>query len=127
MPVLVYHILMRMNPTITTVDEYIDLYPKNTQAALKKIRKIIKKLSPQAVEKISYGMPTYALKSNMVHFGAYPAHISLYPGPDVISQLSSQLSDYKTSKGTVQFPLNKPIPYELIEGIVAESIARATR
>jgi uncharacterized protein YdhG (YjbR/CyaY superfamily) len=123
--VMVYHINMRMNVSITTVDEYISLYPKKTQDILKKIRKIIKKLAPQATEKISYGIPTYVLNGNLVHFGAYPTHIGLYPGPEAILQLSDQLEAYRTSKGTVQFSLESPVPYELIEAIVAKRIEQA--
>lgn len=112
-----------MDSTTSTVDEYISLYPVRTQTALKKIRKMIKTHMPTATEKISYGIPTYALNGrNVVHFGAYPAHISIYPGPSVINDLNGELGGLKTSKGTIQFPIEEPISYQLIQTILERII-----
>lgn len=118
---------MRMDQTIQTVDDYILSYPKNTQKILKKIRTIIRKTAPTAQEKISYGIPTFKLGTNLVHFGAYPAHVSIYPSAATIEKFQSRLKNYKTSKGTVQFQLNEPIPYELIEEMVTSRVADATK
>lgn len=100
------------------IDEYIANFPNETQLILTKIRAIIKQKAPLATEKISYGMPTFYLEENLIHFAAYKNHIGLYPGPQTITAFLNQLKDYKTSKGAIQFSLNKPIPYELIRNIV---------
>ena len=107
-----------------TIDEYIANFPQNTQLLLEKVRATIRKQAPQATEKISYGIPTFWLNGNLVHFAGYEHHIGFYPGSGGISEFASELADYNTSKGTVQFPLDKPIPYELIEKIVAFRVAQ---
>lgn len=108
--------------TYKNVDEYIANYPAEAQKILEKIRHTIHEAVPEATEKISYGIPTFAYKNrNLVHFGAYPTHIGFYPGPVSISAFKDQLAGYKTSKGTIQFPLDKPIPYQLIKKITKES------
>ena len=117
--------LMRMNQNITTIQDYIESYPKKTQQILKKIHAIIKKAAPHADERISYGIPTFTQGTNLVHFGAYPAHVSLYPSAQTIEKHQDVLQNYKTSKGTIQFQLNEPIPYDLIELIVASRISDA--
>ncbi len=99
------------------VDEYIANFPKETQVILEKIRMIIKKAGPEATEQISYGIPTFRLGKKVIHFGGYDKHIGLYPGAGGISALHDQLKDYETSKGTVRFYLDKPMPYDLIETI----------
>ncbi len=78
----------------------------------------IKKAEPQLQEKIGYGIPTFTLYGNVVHFGAYPKHIGFYPGASGIKSFTKELSAYKTSKGTVQFPINEPLPFPLITKIV---------
>lgn len=109
---------MRMDTNITTIDEYIDQFPKTTQVIMKKIRKIIRDSAPEAKEKISYGIPTFTWHGNLVHFGAYTAHIGLYPTPPVIAAFEKEIKAYKYAKGSVQFPLDQPMPYDLIEAMV---------
>lgn len=107
---------MRMKP-YKTIDEYIASYPKDVQPLLQKIRKIIKKAAPKAEEAISYGIPTFKYHGNLVHFGAYAKHIGFYPGAAAMAKFSKKLKNYKQSKGTVQFQLDKPIPFEMIKEI----------
>ncbi|KYC45457.1 MAG: hypothetical protein APG12_00126 [Candidatus Methanofastidiosum methylothiophilum] len=102
------------------IDGYIKLFPKEVQEKLKKIREIIKEVAPCAEEKISYGMPTFVLKGkNLVHFAAYRTHIGFYPTPSGIEKFKSEISVYEWSKGTVKFPLDEPVPFDLIREIVA--------
>lgn len=109
-------------PQIFTIDKYIEQFPKEVQVLLQKIRKLIKALAPEAVEAISYGIPTYKLNGNLVHFAAYKSHIGFYPGSRILKELDLEIKEYKTGKGTIQFPLNAPIPYELIEKIVKQRV-----
>jgi len=115
--------------TFKTIDEYIATFPKETQSLLKQIRATIKAAAPEAEEKISYQMPTFFLKGNLVHFAAFKNHIGFYPVPTGIEKFKKDLSIYKTTKGAVQFPLDKPLPLELITKIVkfrlAENIRKA--
>lgn len=104
--------------TFHSIDEYITQFPEEVQEILKTLRKVIKEAAPEAEDKISYQMPTFVLYGNLVHFAAYKKHIGFYPTPNAISAFESALSEYKCSKGAVQFPLNKPIPYELITEMV---------
>lgn len=104
--------------TFHSIDEYITQFPDEVQEILNTLRKVIKDAAPEAEEKISYQMPTFALYGNLVHFAAYKKHIGFYPTPNAISAFEFALSEYKCSKGAVQFPLNKPIPYELITEMV---------
>lgn len=104
--------------TPKNIDEYIAGFPKEVQEILEMIRTTIKDAAPQAEETISYQMPTFTLQGNLVHFAAYKNHIGFYPAPRGIEKFKSELSAYKGGKGTVQFPLDKPIPYELISEIV---------
>jgi uncharacterized protein YdhG (YjbR/CyaY superfamily) len=101
-----------------SIDEYIATFPEATQKILKKIRATIQAAAPDAEEKISYQMPTFALKGNLVHFAAYKNHIGFYPTPTGIEKFKKELSVYEGAKGPVQFPLDKPIPYDLISKIV---------
>lgn len=101
------------------IDGFIAGSPKNAQELLKKMRSIIQKAAPGTEEAISYGIPTYKLNGrNLVHFSGYKEHIGFYPGAAGIENFKEQLSKYKTSKGTVQFPLEKPLPVGLITQIV---------
>jgi len=109
---------MPMNTSITTIDQYIKQYPENVQKVLQQIREIIHAAAPEAVEKISYGIPTFILKGNLVHFGGYKKHIGLYPGPFSVETFQKELLGYTTTKGTIQLPIDKPIPYDLITKIV---------
>ena len=92
-----------MNTSITTIDQYIKQYPEEVQKILQKIRETIHAAAPEAVEKIGYGIPTFTLKGNLIHFGGYKKHIGLYPGPVGIEAFQKELVGYMTSKGTVQF------------------------
>lgn len=100
------------------IDEYIATFPPETQKLLTEIRKIIAQAAPEATEKISYAMPTFYLKGNLVHFAGYKNHIGFYPAPSGITAFQEELSGYKNSKGAIQFPLDKPLPQELISRIV---------
>lgn len=100
------------------IDEYIAGFPPEVQETLQQIRRTIREAAPDAQEKISYQMPTFALKGNLVHFAAYKGHIGFYPTPSGIERFKDALSAYELSKGTVRFPLDGPIPFELIGEIV---------
>lgn len=103
--------------TSDTVDQYIAGFPLDVQDILQKIRAIIKEEAPAAAERIAYGMPTYTMDKNLIHFAAYAKHIGVYPTPTGIETFKDELSLYKNAKGSVQFPLSLPIPYELIRRI----------
>ena len=100
------------------IDEYIAGFPKDVQAILQKIRGIIRKVAPDAVEAIKYQIPTFVLNGNLVHFAAFQKHIGLYPTPSGIEEFRDELSVYKSAKGSVQFPLDAPVPFSLITKIV---------
>ena len=112
-----------------TIDEYIAGFPGEVQEILQKIRKTIKAAAPEAQEKISYQMPTFYLQGNLVHFAAFKEHIGFYPVPTGIEKFKKELSLYKQGKGSVQFPLDQPMPYDLIGKIVKfrvkENLAKA--
>src|SRR6266498_945604 len=101
-----------------TIDEYIEGFPNDIQAILKKMRRTIRKAAPGAQETIKYQMPTFTLNGNLVHFAAFKNHIGFYPVPTGIEKFKKELSVYEGAKGSVQFPLDKPIPYDLISKIV---------
>ena len=101
-----------------TIDEYIGTFPVPVQRILQELREVIKQEAPQALEKISYQMPTFFLNGNLVHFAAYANHIGFYPAPSGIAAFKPELSAYKNAKGSVQFPIDKPLPLELIKRIV---------
>jgi len=101
-----------------SIDEYIKQFQPEIQELLQNIRKVIKEAAPEAQEKISYQMPTFFLNGNLVHFAAFKNHIGFYPAPTGIEAFKEELSLYKGAKGSVQFPLDKPMPYELISKIV---------
>lgn len=111
------------------IDEYIAGFPNNVQAILEKIRATIRESAPEAEETISYQMPTFKQNGILVHFAAFKNHIGLYPTPSGIEEFKDVLSDYKSAKGSVQFPLDQPIPYDLIGKIVRfrvrENLAKA--
>lgn len=115
--------------TYESIDDYISKFPTEVQEILMTLRKVIKESAPDAKEKISYQMPTFALHGNLVHFAAFKNHIGFYPAPSGIEAFKEELSVYKGAKGSVQFPINKPLPYELISKIVkfrvAENIKKA--
>lgn len=104
--------------TFKTVDEYISSFSGEVKANLVQIRETIKAAAPAAEEKISYGMPAYKLKGVLVYFAAWKSHIGFYPSTSGIEKFKKELSSYQISKGTIQFPLDKPLPLELIAKIV---------
>ena len=102
-----------------TIDEYISSFPSDVQIILGHIRKIISETNPDLIETINYWVPTFKLNwKNMVHFWAFKKHISIFPWPEAIEYFSPKLSEYKISKWTIQFSLDKEIPYDLIWEIV---------
>lgn len=102
-----------------SVDEYIESFPKDTQTLLNKIRIIIIENAPKAEESISYGMPAYKLNGKpLVYFGGFKSHIGFYATPTGHAEFANELSKYKQGKGSVQFPLDKAVPFELISSIV---------
>lgn len=104
--------------TFPTIDEYIKSFPKDVQKILEQVRQAIKKSAPEAQETINYQIPTFKLNGNLVHFAAFKNHIGFYPAPSGLKTFKKELSDYKSSKGSVQFPIDKPIPVSLISKIV---------
>jgi uncharacterized protein YdhG (YjbR/CyaY superfamily) len=100
------------------IDKYIAGFPKNTQKLLRQVRETIRKAAPGAEEKISYGIPSFTLKGNLIHYAAFKNHIGLYPAPRRIDAFKKEIARYKGGKGTVQFPLDKPLPLSLISRIV---------
>ncbi len=101
-----------------TIDEYIAGFPPDMQEILEKIRATIRQAAPDAAETISYQIPTFTLKGNLVHFAAFKKHIGFYPTPTGTEKFQKELSVYKGAKGSVRFPLDKPIPFDLISSIV---------
>jgi len=102
-----------------TIDEYIEASPKDVQGILQRLRLTIRKAAPEAVETISYQMPTFKLNGKgLVYFAAFKNHIGFYPIPSGIEAFKKELSRYKQGKGSVQFPIDKPIPYDLVRRIV---------
>ncbi len=121
---------MKANQAVPqTIDEYIAGFPKDVQEILQHVRQTIREAAPDAQEKISYKMPTFTLKGNLVYFAAFKNHIGFYPIPSGIEEFKEELSAYEQGKGSVQFPLDKPIPYDLISRIVKfrvkENLAKA--
>jgi uncharacterized protein YdhG (YjbR/CyaY superfamily) len=110
---------MTENKKIETIDAYIQTTPVELQTILQKVREIIHQAAPEATEAMSYQMPTFKLQGkNLIHFAGWKDHLAIYPTPDGIDNLQDELAPYRTGKGTLQFPLDKPIPYELITKIV---------
>ena len=100
------------------IDEYIASFPKDIQEILEKIRITIRKAAPDAEETIKYQLPTFTLKGNLVHFGAFKKHIGFYPTPTGTEEFKNELSVYEGAKGSIRFPLDRPIPFDLISKIV---------
>ncbi len=111
--------MQKSSITYTTIDEYIAGFPEEIQKILTQIRAVIRAAAPDAKEKISYQMPTFFLNGNLVHFAAYKHHIGFYPTPSGVTEFIPELEKYEKSKGDIQFPLDKPIPYDLIGRITA--------
>lgn len=108
---------------INSIDEYIRQFPKEVQDILQNLREVIKESAPDAVEKISYQMPAFSWNGNLVYFAANKNHIGFYPTPSGIAAFQHKLTEFKSSKGAVQFPKNKPLPYDLISEIVKFRVA----
>jgi uncharacterized protein YdhG (YjbR/CyaY superfamily) len=109
---------MENKSNYNSIDEYIATFPREIQEKLEELRTVIKDVVPEAQEKISYQMPTFALKGNLVHFAAFKNHIGFYPTPSGITAFDDELSIYKRAKGSAQFPIDQPLPLELIRKIV---------
>ena len=120
---------MERKAKFSTTDEYIALFPPETQKLLEEMRATIHAAAPQAQEKISYQMPTFTLNGNLVHFAALKNHIGFYPTPSGIEAFKSETSMFKSTKGALQFPMDKPLPLKLVRKIVkfrvAENLAKA--
>ena len=112
----------------TSIDDYIASFPEETQKILEQIRSTIKNVAPEAKELINYGIPTFALNGNLVHFAAFKNHIGFYPTPSGIEAFRKELSSFEGAKGSVKFPIDKPMPLDLITKIVKfrvqESVAK---
>ena len=100
------------------MDEYIDTFPENVKTILNWLRQTIKEAAPDAKETINYQMPTFTLHGNLVHFAAFKTHIGFYPTPSGIEAFKKELASYKSAKGSVQFPIDQPLPLPLIRKIV---------
>ncbi len=110
-----------------TIDAYIAAQPAKTQKILKALRAAIQAAAPQATQTINYGIPTFQLGGNLVHFAAFEKHIGFYPTPSGIAAFKKDLSKYVSAKGSVQFPLDKPMPLGLIRRIVRFRVAEQMR
>jgi len=108
-----------------TIDAYIAAFPAAVQKILTRIRRIVQQAAPEAEERIAYRIPTFVLGKNLVHFAAFEKHVGFYPTPSAMEHFREELAGYKTAKGSVQFPLTEPIPYDLIKTIVAFRVKEA--
>ncbi len=106
-----------------SIDEYISTFPESVQKLLKEMRHVIHAAAPEASEKISYQMPTFYLKGNLVHFAALKNHIGFYPTPSGIQAYEKELAPYASTKGAVQFPIDKPIPFDVVTKVVKFRVA----
>lgn len=105
--------------TYKSVEDHIGSFPPEVQKNLREIQSIIRNEVPEAVELINYGIPTFKLNGkNLIHYAAFKTHIGLYPGANAIEVFKEDLTNYKTSKGTIQLPLDKPLPINLVRKIV---------
>jgi len=108
-----------MKPTgFKTIDEYIESFPKDIQAILSELRQVIREAAPQAEEAISYQMPAFKQNGILVYFAAFKTHIGFFPTASGVEAFKEKLSDYETSKGTIRFPIDKPLPMQLVKEIV---------
>ena len=114
-----------------TIDDYIKSFPKDIQKILEMVRQTIKKAAPEAEEAISYQMPTFKLNGNLVHFAAFKNHIGFYPTPSGTKEFKKEISVFRSGKGSIQFPIDKPMPLSLIKKIVKyrvkESVSAARK
>lgn len=118
--------MKRPREEYTSIDEYIRSFPEDIQKLLSEIRAAIKAAAPDATEKLSYQIPTFYLNGNLVHFAAFKKHIGFYPTSSGISAFQDELKGFKSAKGSVQFPLDKPMPIDLIKRIVKYRVGENT-
>jgi uncharacterized protein YdhG (YjbR/CyaY superfamily) len=111
---------------ITSIDAYIAGFPPDIQERLQAVRRTIHEAAPDAVERIAYQMPTFSLHGNLVHFAAFKNHIGFYPAPTGIEAFAEELARYEGSKGAIRFPLDEPLPLDLIRRIVEYRAAENT-
>ncbi|RPH38371.1 hypothetical protein EHM92_00010 [bacterium] len=104
--------------TYSTIDEYLNTFPEDVRAILKQLRQTIKEAAPEAEETINYQIPTFTLHGNLVHFAAFKSHIGFYPTPSGMEAFKKELAPYRRAKGSVQFPIDQPLPLALIRRIV---------
>ncbi|MDR2658854.1 MAG: DUF1801 domain-containing protein [Spirochaetaceae bacterium] len=101
-----------------TIDEYIGTFDPTIQETLNEIRNFIKTEVPEASEKISYGMPTFYLNGNLVHFAAFKDHYGFFPSPSGIDAFKNELAPYRTGKGKLRFPIDKPVPWDIVQKVI---------
>ena len=111
---------------VTSIDEYISMFPSDTQKILQRLRQTIGECAPRAQETISYAIPTFKLNGNLVHFAAFKDHISFFPTSSPREAFKKELSKYKGGRGTIQFPLGEPIPFDLVRNIVKYRVKENT-
>jgi uncharacterized protein YdhG (YjbR/CyaY superfamily) len=116
--------MKRSDDTATTIDEYIAGHPPKIRTRLKAMRATIRKHAPEAEERISYRIPTFYLGGNLVHFAAFDRHVGFYPGAAGIAAFRDALAEYKSAKGSVQFPHTEPLPLALVAEIVRFRVAQ---
>jgi uncharacterized protein YdhG (YjbR/CyaY superfamily) len=112
-----------MPTQFASIEDYVKTFPPEIQVILQKIRKTVHEAAPDAAEAIAYQMPTFRLSGNLVHFAAFKHHIGFYPTPSGTDKFAKEIAPYRHAKGSIQFPLDKPIPYDLIEQIVKFRLA----
>jgi uncharacterized protein YdhG (YjbR/CyaY superfamily) len=105
-----------------SVEDHITSFPPEVQKRLRKIQSLIRQEAPEATEVISYGIPTFKLNGNLVHYAGYPNHIGFYGIPSTMDQFETQLAQYRTGQGTLQFKHDEPIPYDLLKDLVKERV-----
>ena len=113
-------------PESSTIDQYIVGFPAETQDLLRQMRELIRAAAPAATEAMKYRIPTFVLNGNLVHFAAFERHLGFYPTPSAMVHFQRQLAGYVTAKGSVQFPLDQPIPWDLIREMVLFRVAEAS-
>lgn len=113
-----YTIMTSPGRKIKTIDDYIRTFPPDVRNILEQLRKTIHEIAPEAEETIRYGIPTFTLNGNLVHFAAFRNHIGFYPTPSAIKAFREELSPYNHAKGSVQFPIDTPLPFDLVRRIV---------
>jgi uncharacterized protein YdhG (YjbR/CyaY superfamily) len=111
-----------MAGAIKTIDEYIAGFEPAVQKTLHELRNFVRSEAPGAAEKISYGIPTFYLNGNLVHFAAFKDHYGFFPGPSGIDAFEKELAPYRSGKGTLRFPFNKPIPWDMLKKVVRHRV-----